>query len=201
MIDRSQKEAAKLTRIRVAREWATTSEEPDGFEVWCTTSSLKDLVVSLASEITLDGEPVIVVDALGVFDPSNLAQSPVCAATNLRVLKTGSSSELQTALWTILKEAGQGARTRRVLMAGVLEHLYGKDLLTRDAARVLGRMKLALDAMVQSGMDVVVVCNACTDVLGVRSYLLPSLCAAAAKVHVFPSAAQQHIDRPASAIA
>lgn len=201
MIDRSHNEASRLTKIEVARERADAQEEPKGFEVWCSTDSLEELVVSFASEITQDGEPVTVVDALGVFDPANLAQSPVSAATNLRVLRTGNSSELQTALWTILKEAGQGVQIRRVLMAGVLEHLYGKDLLTRDAARVLGRMKLALDAMVKSGMDVVVVCSACTDGLGVRGYLLSSLCAAAGQVHVFPSTSQQYIDRPASAIA
>jgi hypothetical protein len=162
---------------------------------------MEELVVSLASEIALDGEPVIVVDALGVFEPANLARSPLSAATNLRVLKTSDSSEFQTALWTIVQDAGRGVRIRRVLMAGVLEHLYGKNLLTRDAARALGRMKMALNAMVKSGMDVVVVSSACRDGLGVRSHFLSSLCAAAGQVHVFPSAAQQHIDCPASAIA
>jgi hypothetical protein len=67
-----------------------------------------------------------------------------------------------------------------------LESLYGQDIITRDAARSLGRLKLMLEQLADSGLDVTVLCKADTAELGARRYLLSSLCAAAGHVFHWP---------------
>ena len=192
-------EHADSTTNPTQTKWFDASEERPGLQVWSTAGRLEELAFSLVQELTLDGERVIAIDASRCFEPSNAGKYP--AATNLRVIRVENTGELQTALWTVLRDGSSATRTHRVLLTGVLEQLYGTDLLTRDAARVLGRIKIAMDAMVRAGMEVVVACRASSSALGVRSYFLSSLCAVADQVHVFPSASQQYVDSTTSAIA
>ena len=70
-----------------------------------------------------------------------------------------------------------------VVLADLLEPLYDTSIPTRDAAHTLGRVKIELEAMVESGARVVVICRRRTDDLGTRSHFLASLCALADRVH------------------
>ena len=169
--------------------------------LWCTQDSLEDLAFGLTSELTLDGERLIVIDAQGCFDGSSFGESRIPQAVNQQVIPVHDTGELQKALWTVLQDAGRSSRPPRVLIVGVLERLCETDLLMRDAARALGRLKLAIGDMRHSGIDVTVACRRGVEDLGVRSYLFSSIRAAAEEIHMVPSAAQQDIDRTASAIA
>src|SRR5213075_315579 len=97
-------------------------------------------------------------------------------AQNLHVVRAANSGDLQSSIWSALHTAQQKTHARRLLIVGMLDHLYGRDMLTRDAARALGRMKLVLEALTRSGLEVVVVCKAEQADLGARTYLLSSLC-------------------------
>ena len=170
-----------------------------------TEGPLEDLAFEVAEELTANGERLVVVDAAGCFDPSKVSRAAATVAQNLHVIRASSSSDLQTALWPALQAAQQRTQTRRILIAGMLDHLYGRDMLTRDAARALGRMKLVLEALTRSGLEVVVVCKAEPADMGARTYLLSSLCASAHEVRSWqgagPLAAQQYIDGSSAAIA
>jgi hypothetical protein len=178
----------------------STSPQTPRFQVWCTEGPLDRLAPALASHLTLDGAPVLAVDAAGSLGDARIGTPP-----NLRILAVSTTEELQTALWTALQAAGPEQGVRRVLLAGALEPLYSPGLSTRDAARILGRMKRAIEAMVDAGVEVAVACRVGPADLGARLCLLSSLCAAAERVVKLPaepaSAAEQHVDRPAAAIA
>jgi hypothetical protein len=169
-----------------------------------TEGPLEDLAFELAAELTANGERLVVVDAAGCFDPSKVSLAPPTVAQNLHVVRTAPGGDLQTAVWPAVQTAQHKTRARRILIAGMLDHLYGRDMVTRDAARALGRMKLVLEAFTRSGLEVVVVCRTEPD-LGARTYLLSSLCAAAHEVRYWyrggPLAAQQYIDGASAAIA
>jgi len=169
--------------------------------LWCTRSSLEALAFELASELTLDGERLMVIDAAGCFDESAIGAPRVPQALNQQVIHARDTGALQKALWTVLQDAGRSSRPPRVLIVGVLERLCESDLLMRDAARALGRLKLAISDMRNSGMDVTVACRAGVPELGVRGYLFSSIRAVAEDVHLVSSGAQQNVDCPASAIA
>jgi hypothetical protein len=176
--------------------------------VWRTEGPLENMALELSANLTANGERLVVVDAAGCFDPSRVSRAGLSVARNLHIIRAAHSSDLQTALWPALQTAQQRSQARRILIVGMLDHLYGQDMLTRDAARALGRMKLILEALTRSGLDIVVVCKAepamfKTDAhpMGARTYLLSSLCASAQEVHYWPLTAQQYIDGASAAIA
>jgi hypothetical protein len=146
-----------------------------------TEGPLEDMAFELAAELTANGERLVVVDAAGCFDPSKISRTAATVALNLHVVRTANSGNVQ-ALWPALLTARKKTQARRILIVGMLDHLYGRDMLTRDAARALGRMKLVLEALTRSGLEVVVVCKAGHADLGARTYLLSSLCASAHEV-------------------
>jgi hypothetical protein len=74
-----------------------------------------------------------------------------------------------------------------IVLADLLEPLYDTGIPTRQAAHTLGRVKSELDAMVQRGTRVVVLCRRRTDDLGTRSHFLTSLCSSADRVHFLKS--------------
>jgi hypothetical protein len=170
-----------------------------------TEGPLEDMAFEIAAELTANGERLVVVDAAGCFDPSKISRAAATVALNLHVVRAASSGNLQTALGPALQEAQHKTQARRLLLVGMLDHLYGRDMLTREAARALGRMKLVLEALTRSGLEVVVVCKAGQADLGARTYLLSSLCASAHEVRYWygsgPLTAQQYIDGASAAIA
>jgi hypothetical protein len=82
-----------------------------------------------------------------------------------------------------VKEGMPGA----LVLADLLEPLYDASVPTREAAHTLGRVKAELEAMVEAGARVVVICRKHTETLGTRSHFLASLCAAADRVHFLKS--------------
>src|SRR5262249_11348215 len=71
-----------------------------------------------------------------------------------------------------------------VVFAGLLEPLYDTSIPTREAAHVLGRIKMELESMVEKGTQVVVICQRRSEDLSTRSHFLASLCAAANDVNL-----------------
>lgn len=169
--------------------------------VWRTDGPLEDLLLELCANLTRGEERLIVVDATGYFDPSRVSRAAASAARNLHVLRTTPGAELQTALWAALRSAQQRTQARRVLLVGVLDHLYDRGILTRDAARALGRIKRLLEALTHSGLDVTVVCKTEGLDFGTRTFLVSSLCAFAQEVYQWPLTAEEYIDRASAAIA
>ena len=93
------------------------------------------------------------------------------------------SDPIDDAAVASVKEAMPGA----LVLADLLEPLYDASVPTREAAHTLGRVKAELEAMVESGARVVVICRKHTEQLGTRSHFLASLCAAADRVHFLKS--------------
>jgi hypothetical protein len=93
------------------------------------------------------------------------------------------SDPIDDAAVASVKEAMPGA----LVLADLLEPLYEASVPTREAAHTLGRVKAELEAMVESGARVVVICRKHTEQLGTRSHFLASLCASADRVHFLKS--------------
>jgi len=70
-----------------------------------------------------------------------------------------------------------------VLIPNVLDALYDSSISTREAAQMLGRVKSRLESLVESGSNVVVVCQRRSEDLGTRAHFMASLCAAADQVY------------------
>jgi hypothetical protein len=180
----------------------STNETAEGkLTVWRTDGPLDDMIFELSANLTADGERLIVVDATGFFDPLRVSRAAASVARSLHVLRTTPGAEEQTALWAALRSAQQRTQARRVLLVGVIDHLYDRGILTRDAARALGRIKLVFEALTRSGLDVTVVCKTAASDLGARTYLVSSLCASAQAVHYWPLTPQEYIDGASAAIA
>ena len=169
--------------------------------VWRTDCPLDDMIFELCENLTADGERLIVLDASGVFDPSRIGRAGGTVARSLHVLRTVPGAELHAALWAALQSAQQRTNARRVLLVGVLDHLYDRGILTRDAARALGRIKLVFEALTRSGLEVTVVCKTEGRETGARTYLASSLCAFAQEVRYWPLASQEYVDGASAAIA
>jgi hypothetical protein len=122
-------------------------------------------------------------------------------ARSLHVLRTSPATEPPASLWASLRSAQIRTQARRVLLVGVLDHLFDRGILTRDAAKALGRVKRIFEALTRSGMDVIVVCATEGSDSGARTYLASSLSAAAQEVHRWPLTPQQYVNGPAAAIA
>jgi hypothetical protein len=93
------------------------------------------------------------------------------------------SDPIDDAAVASVKEAMPGA----LVLADLLEPLYDASIPTREAAHTLGRVKAELEAMVESGARVVIICRKHTEQLGTRSHFLASLCASADRVHFLKS--------------
>jgi len=93
------------------------------------------------------------------------------------------SDPIDDAAVASVKEAMPGA----LVLADLLEPLYDASVPTREAAHTLGRVKAELEAMVESGALVVIICRKHTEQLGTRSHFLASLCASADRVHFLKS--------------
>jgi hypothetical protein len=74
-----------------------------------------------------------------------------------------------------------------IVLADLLEPLYDVSIPTREAAHALGKIKSELQAMVEEGTRVVVLCHRHPADLGTRAHFMASLCAAADRVHFLKS--------------
>jgi len=175
--------------------------EEGKLSVWRTEGPLDDMIFELSANLTSNGERLIVVDATGYFDPSRVSRAAGAVPRSVHVLRTNPGAELQTALWATLQSAQQRTQARQVLLVGVLDHLYDRGIVTRDAARALGRIKLVLEALKRSGLEVTVVCKTDGMDRGSRAFLVSSLCASAQEVHQWPLASQEYVDGASAAIA
>ena len=167
--------------------------------VWKTDGPLDDMVFELSANLTACGERLLVVDATGQFDPSRVSRAAASVARSVHVLRTQPVADPPASLWTALRAAQQRTQSRRVLLVGVLDHLYDRGILTREAARTLGKVKRILEALTRSGLDVIVVCT--TEGSGARTYLASSLGACAQEVFHWPLTAQEYVDGASAAIA
>ena len=74
-----------------------------------------------------------------------------------------------------------------MIFADVLEPLYDTSIPTREASQALGRVKSELEALVEQGAQVVVLCQRRVANLGTRAHFMASLCASADRVHFLKS--------------
>ena len=70
-----------------------------------------------------------------------------------------------------------------IIITNLLDPFYDTSILTREAARVLGRVKSILESLAVNGAKVFVLCHRRSSDLGTRSHFLASLCASADHVH------------------
>jgi hypothetical protein len=96
------------------------------------------------------------------------------AAEGYRVLRVSALCGLDGAL--------ERSQSGRVLIDGALDALYDSRIPVRDAARALGRLKQRLEALTESGVNIVVLCEARRHDAGPRAHFLHSLCASADRV-------------------
>ena len=96
------------------------------------------------------------------------------AADRFYILRASTMVGLETAL--------ERADAPAILIEGVLDALYDPRMLTRDASRALGRLKMRLEELAEGGVEVVVLCEARRNDLGTRAHFLHSLCASADRV-------------------
>ena len=71
---------------------------------------------------------------------------------------------------------------RRIIISNLLEGLYDSTVPTREAARMLGRVKSRLNTLVELGAEITVYCQRRNDA-GTRSHFCASLCASADTIH------------------
>lgn len=73
-------------------------------------------------------------------------------------------------------------QVRHIIIPNLLEGLYDSSVPTREAARILGRVKSRLEMLVRLGAQITVFCQRRADA-GTRSHFWASLCASADEIH------------------
>ncbi len=116
------------------------------------------------SDSPLDGSlfPLPTDDNLVVIDASN-------ARTCIEV-----ENIIRGEVWA----AFDSGPNRRIVISNLLEGLYDSTVPTREAARMLGRVKSRLNTLVELGAEITVYCQRRKDT-GTRSHFCASLCASA----------------------
>jgi hypothetical protein len=155
------------------------------FRVCITDRSIHDAAMQLSSELTREGEPLLILDACGCFEPSRISRCAPHSAGLLHVLRASAAqpiSETVDEMWSRFSGAQRDLQSRQILVVGLLDRLYDPEILTRDAARTLGAIKSRLEHMAEDGFDITVLCGSSTVNLGTRSHFLSSLCASADEV-------------------
>ena len=147
------------------------------FTVCITDRPVQDAALELSVDLTARGETLLILDAAGCFDPVRMSHAAPELAKRLQIQRVH-ASERAGESWCALLSAHCGSPDRRLLVVGLLDCLYDPAMLTRDAARALGRIKSGLDALVAGGADVTVVCEASHN-SGTRAHFLSSLCVSA----------------------
>ena len=144
-----------------------------------------------AAEIVESGENLIVVDASGCFEATRMTHSarmgaidPAGLMKHLHILRARSAGELEDIILHDLETAFLRFGTQHVLIPDLLGSLYDPTMSTRDAARILGRVKAKLEELAETGAQIVVLCRESEADLGTRSHFLSSLCASADRVYL-----------------
>ncbi len=151
---------------------------------------LDELAFRTAAEIVDSGEPLIVVDAAGCFEPNRMTHSarigaidPAGLMKHLHILRANSALEMENVILN-LESTFERCGTRHVLIPDLLTCLYDPSISTRDAAHILGRVKARLEELAETGARIVVLCRQASNDLGTRSHFLPSLRASADRVYL-----------------
>jgi hypothetical protein len=149
---------------------------------------IHDLAFRSAAERVASQEKLIVVDPVGCFHPVRMSQSarfgalgPVGILKHLHVLRTENSLAFEGVLAELIS-AYEQFQTRHILIADPLSIVYDSKLPTRDAARILGRVKSRLESLADRGAQIVALCHRRPD-LGTRSHFVLSLCSSADEVY------------------
>jgi hypothetical protein len=153
--------------------------------------SLDELAFRSAAEVVESGERLIVVDTGHSFDPARMSQSarfgalePANLMKQLHILRAASAGELEDVVSCRLESMFERFDTRHVLLIDPLNALYDPAIATRDAARILGKIKARLEELAETGAQIVVLCGSNGDDLGTRSHFLASLRSAANRVYL-----------------
>ena len=164
---------------------------PGRFRVCISDRSIQDAALVLSADLTEGGEPLLILDAFGCFQPSHISRCAPHSAGLLHIIRTTSSQPVPEALgtldtlgeiWSRFQTVQRDLQARQILVVGVLDRLYDPEILTRDAARTLGGIKYKLEQLAKDGFDVTVLCESPTGNLGTRAHFLSSLCASADQV-------------------
>jgi hypothetical protein len=155
------------------------------FRVCITSRSIQDAAMELSATLTEEGEPLLILDACGCFDPSRISRCAPHAAGLLHIHRASTLQpivETMDEIWSSFQGAQRDLQSRQILVVGLLDRLYDPEILTRDAARTLGGIKYKLEQLAKDGFDVTVLCESPTGNLGTRAHFLSSLCASADQV-------------------
>jgi hypothetical protein len=164
---------------------------PGRFRVCISDRSVHDAALELSADLTASGEPLVILDAFGCFQPSHISRCAPHSAGLLHIIRTTASQPAPEALgtletlgeiWSRFQIVQRDLQARQILVVGVLDRLYDPELLTRDAARTLGGIKYKLEQLAKDGFDVTVLCESPSRDLGTRAHFLSSLCASADQV-------------------
>jgi hypothetical protein len=164
---------------------------PGRFRVCISDRSIHDAALELSAHLTEGGEPLLILDAFGCFQPSHISRCAPHSAGLLHVIRTTASQPVPEALgtletlgeiWSRFQTVQRDLQARQILVVGVLDRLYDPEILTRDAARTLGGIKYKLEQLAKDGFDVTVLCESPNGNLGTRAHFLSSLCASADQV-------------------
>ena len=140
------------------------------------------------------------VDAGDLLNPHRLSRLVPSAARSVDVVRMPASAAPAAFIAGLQQNGTESAP--RLLLAGIVDRLAGNEKPLRDLARELGRIKAALAALMEAGVEITVVCRMDSGLyaIGSAAYFVSSLCAMADEIHR-ASDTQQHIDGASAAIA
>jgi len=72
---------------------------------------------------------------------------------------------------------------KNIIISDLLESFYDTSILTREAAQILGKVKVMLQALPQERSQIVVLCRRRAEDRGTRSHFIASICASADRVY------------------
>jgi len=162
-----------------------TTTLPGQLRVCITDRSIQDSALELSASLTVEGEPLLILDACGCFEPSRVSRCAPHTTGLLHILRA-STVDSYSEIWSRLQAIQRDLQARQILVVGLLDRLYDPGILTREASRTLGGIKAKLEHLAENGFDITVLCQSQSGELGTRSHLLPSLCAAADQVSGAP---------------
>ena len=155
------------------------------FRVCITNRAIQDAALELSANLTEGGEPLVILDACGCFQPSRISRCAPHSAGLLHIVRASTSQPIQETMdeiWAKFNTVQRDLQARQIFVVGVLDRLYDPEIITRDAARTLGAIKLKLEHLAKDGFDVTVLCESPNSNLGTRAHFLSSLCASADQV-------------------
>lgn len=157
--------------------------------IYVNERSSDELAFRSAADVIEAGEKLLIIDSASCFEPARLSHSarfgnidPIRIMHNLHVLRARSATDLEHIVTVELEAAMEQFQTRHVLIPNLLDCLYDPSISTRDASRALGRIKIRLEELAETGAQIVLLCRRNPQNLGTRTHFFSSLCAAADRV-------------------